>query len=135
MFSSKRICSHFLPSSLIASALFSQASIISRSPSTLRARPFRTPRGITFCAASLDYLLSVFSKACFCFLIAKALFSAASIISLSPSPLSFIPHRWSMPWIITRCSSCSYVAPIISLLLRTVSSEIKRSPLIVSPSQ
>ena len=49
---------------LIAKALFSAASIISRSPSPLRARPFRTPRGTTFCVASRDYLLSVLSKAC-----------------------------------------------------------------------
>ena len=47
---------------LIASALFSQASIIYLSPSPLRTQPFRTPRGNTFCVASRDYLLSVFSS-------------------------------------------------------------------------
>ena len=46
---------------LIASALFSHASMISRSPSPLRTQSFRTPRGNTFCVASRDCLLAVLS--------------------------------------------------------------------------
>ena len=36
---------------------------------------------------------------------ASAFSSAASMISRSPGPLSFMPQRWSMPWMMTRCSS------------------------------
>ena len=35
------------------------------------------------------------------------LFSSASMISRSPGPLSFIPQRCRMPWIMTRCNSRS----------------------------
>ena len=38
---------------------------------------------------------------------ARARFSAASMISRSPGPLSLMPHRCRMPWIMTRCSSRS----------------------------
>ena len=37
----------------------------------------------------------------------KALFSAASMMARSPGPLSLIPQRWRMPWIMTRWSSSS----------------------------
>ena len=37
----------------------------------------------------------------------NALFSASSIISRSPDPLSLMPHRCRMPWMMTRCSSRS----------------------------
>ena len=48
-----------------------------------------------------SYLLSFLHR------IASALFSAASITSRSPGPLSLIPQRCRIPWIITRCNSVS----------------------------
>ena len=37
----------------------------------------------------------------------KARSSLASMISRSPGPLSLMPQRWRMPWMITRWSSSS----------------------------
>ena len=50
---------------------------------------------------------------------ASALFSAASIISRSPGPLSLMPHRCSMPCMMVRCSSSSYSVANCSLLVFT----------------
>lgn len=36
---------------------------------------------------------------------ARALFSFASMISRSPGPLSLMPQRWRMPWMMVRCNS------------------------------
>ena len=66
-----------------------------------------------FCAATKKYLAErekyqhdienylPATRAC------KALFSAASIMARSPGPLSLMPQRWRMPWIMTRWSSSS----------------------------
>ena len=65
----------------------------------------------------------------------SALFSACSITSRSPGPLSLMPHRWRMPCMSTRYISLMNVVPCCSALVRTVSTEMIMSPLSVSPSQ